>query len=162
MSGTQKQRAATRPAMPWFSLCAALVAVGVLVLLPERSRGDGAPCSRNQGSYAPALRQALFGREVAGPAGAGSDRAGMHGADLDGAAMGLVSDASGASGAASAEGAAGGGSDSAADPVLASEAALSVPSESLGGDESQAVPATTPVTTPVTTPASVPAARPVH
>ena len=139
MSGTQKQRATTRPAMPWFSLCAALVAVGVLVLLPERSRGDGSQRSRTPGSYAPALRRALFG-------GGGTHR------------QGTLTHSVGAPSAPSAEGAPGDGSDSAADPVLAAEAAPSVPSGSLDGGESQAVPAITPASVP----GSVPAARPVH
>ncbi|MEE8468118.1 MAG: hypothetical protein V3T22_06670 [Planctomycetota bacterium] len=139
MSATQKQRATTRPAIPWLSLCAALALVGVLVLLQERSRGNGSQGSRTPSSYAPALRQALFG-------GGGTDR------------QGALAHSAGAPSAPSAEDAAGDGSDPAVVPALAAEAAPSVPSGSLDGGESQAVPAITPASVP----GSVPAARPVH
>ncbi len=127
MSGIHKKRATVRPAMPWLSLCAALVAVGVLLLPWEASRADGSHGLRTQGRYAPVLRQALFGR---------------HNSSLDSAGTGL---AAGALSAPSAERVAGGGFDSTADPVSASEAAVSVPSGSLVGTGAEEVPATSPL-----------------
>lgn len=124
MSGIHKKRATVRPAMPWLSLCAALVAVGVLLLPWEASRADGL---RTQGRYAPVLRQALFGR---------------HNSSLDSAGTGL---AEGALNAPAAERVAGGGFDSTADPVSASEAAVSIPSGSLVGAGAEEVPATSPL-----------------
>ena len=141
MSGTQKKRATSRPALPWLSLCAALALVGILLALQERSRADGSHRLRTQGSYAPALRQALFGRDRAGLGPTGLGNSSLGDSSLGKSGAGSVS---GASTAPSVERASGGGFDSAADPVSASEAALSDPSGALRGDGPEEVRAATP------------------
>lgn len=163
MSGTQKKRATSRPALPWLSLCAALALVGVLLALRERSRADGSHRLRTQGSYAPALRQALFGRDGAGLEDSGLGNSSLGPAGLGNSGAGWVS---GASTAPSVERASGGGFDSAAEPVSASEAALSDPAAALSGDEPGEVRATTPASGPASgptsAPTSAPASLPVH